>query len=71
MVVVVAGVCGVGCGDGCGYTGVAVVVGGGNGAWRRERRGEGPGLDTSALVTTRVTTRAKTPKSPKHPPKTF
>ena len=62
MVVVVAGVCGVGCGDGCGYTGVAVVVGGGNGAWRRERRGEGPGLDTST---------SKTPKSPKHPPKTF
>jgi hypothetical protein len=69
LVVVVAGVYGVGCGDG--YTGVAVVVGGGNGAWRRERRGEGPGLDTLTLVTTRVTTRAKTPKSPKHPPKTF
>ena len=65
MVVVVAGVCGVGCGDG--YTGVAVVVGGGNGAWRRVRRGKGPGLDTSTLVTTR----AKTPKSPKHPPKIF
>ena len=67
MVVVVAGVCGVGCGDG--YTGVAVVVGGGNGAWRRERRGEGPGLDTSTLVTQE--SQHKTPKSPKHPPKTF
>ena len=38
-----------------------MVVGGGNGAWRRERRGEGPGLDKSTLV------KQESQQEPKHP----